>query len=146
MTNRQNLKKTKRKKQSPVSGQRSASKSILWHVFCLFYQQEKTWHMYMRGTKFLIYKVWWLREASRIGQTFHTPVCNWTSFHSKKRRKKDQKPENGCNETIQFLLIITLKQHEGIFRRQKKRLVAKCLWAIQWDCGAVQNRIGICYM
>ena len=55
-------------------------------------------------TKFPIHKVWWLREASQIGQTFiplyeqvisktqrgRIPIdqaihfgCNWTSFHRK---------------------------------------------------------------
>ena len=64
--------------------------------------------LYYAGTKFPIYKVWWLREASQIRQTF-IPLglcekvaqsaalqnskrssnfcCNWTSFHSKKSRQ-----------------------------------------------------------
>ena len=60
-------------------------------------------HVYA-GTKFPIHIVWWLREASQIGQTF-IPLCdkfvkntarqnsnrssnfgcNWTSFHSSKQ-------------------------------------------------------------
>ena len=61
-------------------------------------------------TKFPIYKVWWLREASQIRQTF-IPIgekviwntaqqnstwsskfdCNWPSFHSQKKKTKKKK-------------------------------------------------------
>ena len=63
---------------------------------------------YWNQTKFPIHKVWWLREAAQIRQTFITLRekksvkntarqncnrssnfdCNWTSFHSKKFIKK----------------------------------------------------------
>ena len=67
---------------------------------------NKEIHVYA-GTKFPIYKVWWLRlrEPSQIGQTFYPYCeksfktarqksnrsskfgCNWTSFHSKSKLK-----------------------------------------------------------
>ena len=61
-------------KKSPVSGHRSASKSVGdifflggggWVIFFIFADQ---WNQ----TKFPIHKVWWLREASQIGQTLIT--------------------------------------------------------------------------
>ena len=70
------------KKRSPVSGQRSASISVLWRAFIfifffsLFGNFFSFWkyviHLHA-GTKFPMYKVWWLREVSQIGQTFIYP-------------------------------------------------------------------------
>ena len=83
----------------------------------LFCQQGKYMIHVYTGTKYH-YKVWWLREASQIGQTF-IPLCekgvsktawqnsnrsgnfgcNWTSFHSNKKRKLKmlmrRRPETG---------------------------------------------------
>ena len=72
---RKSIAKAKKQK-SLVSGHRSASKSVRWHVFFLslflvfFSQQGTMWYMYTRWPNFPLYKVWWLREASQIGQTF----------------------------------------------------------------------------
>ena len=56
-------------KTSPVSGHRLAPK-------CTFFWGGKllTWYIVYAGTKFPIYKVWWLREASQIGQMFIYPI------------------------------------------------------------------------
>ena len=60
-----------------VSGHRSASKSVRWHI--LFWQAVKDVihiiHGYWNHTKFPIHKVRWLREAAQIGQI---PI--WKSY------------------------------------------------------------------
>ena len=46
--------------------------SVFFSCGNLFFGQEgNTWYA---GTKFPLYKVWWLREASKIGQTL-IPLC-----------------------------------------------------------------------
>ena len=64
-------------KKSPVSGHRSGSKSVRWHM-CFFLPtsgiRDTCICGYWNQTKFPIHKVWWLREASQIGQTF-IPLC-----------------------------------------------------------------------
>ena len=71
--------------------------------FCFGPAGKYVIHIIYAGTKCPMYKVWWLREASQISQTFillceksfkaqhgRIPIdlailwCNWTSFHSKK--------------------------------------------------------------
>ena len=61
------------------------------HLFFFDYREICDTCICIAGTKFPIHKVWWLREASQIRQTF-IPLSsnaggNWTSFHSKEKIK-----------------------------------------------------------
>ena len=79
--NSQNNSQNFRLQKSPVSGHLSASKSVHWHVFGLlfwlflylfyFFANRELRDTCIRGGPNFpyIYKVWWLREASQIGQT-----------------------------------------------------------------------------
>ena len=96
----------KKKKRSPVSGHWVASKAVRWHAFfwCFFQpsfffaSREIRDSLYTRfivyaaQTKFPMYKVWWLRVASQIGQTF-IPQCEKVAaighrFIAKKKKIK----------------------------------------------------------
>ena len=63
-------------KKYPVSGHRLASKLVRWRaffsdIFFCFANRKIRDTLYTWGPNFpLLYKVWWLREVSQIGQTF----------------------------------------------------------------------------
>ena len=73
-----------RPKKSLLSGHKSVSKSAQWHpffcgnlfIFCQAMKERDT-YFYWNQTKFPIHKVWWIREASQIEQTFipHVKSC-----------------------------------------------------------------------
>ena len=98
-------------------------------------------HVYA-GTKFPIHKVWWLREASQIRQTFIPyPLSsnfggNWTSFHSKEKKKiknadarvwgdarGDQKPRD-------FLLALCIAWYYAVMCKLSYDH-AKLVWGVQ---------------
>ena len=95
-----------------ISGHRLASKSVRW-LTLLFFWPTFCWSPAVyTGTEFHIYKVWWLREASQIGQTF-IPLC-------KKRRLK--------HSTAQFQIdpaILAAIGHRFIAKK-KENLKCRC--------------------
>ena len=62
-------------KKNLVSGHRSGSQSVrCLFLPCFFSNREIRDTLYTRGPNFPLYKVWWVREASHIEQTF-IPRC-----------------------------------------------------------------------
>ena len=83
------------RKRSLLSVHRSASKSVWWCAyFCSFFFGNVYFYCQpvIRGyyTKFPIYKVWWLREASQIGQTFILLYVNKSFKHTHGRIPTDR--------------------------------------------------------
>ena len=62
---------------------------LFLEVICFLPTSEIMWYFCISGywnqSKFPIHKVWWLREASEIGQTF-IPLCEQKSFKTQRGR------------------------------------------------------------